>query len=96
MKWLKYILKGLLTIVMIALLAIVVTSVSLIYNFQKPTPFRGKDIFNPYRNISKEYCWKRANFHTHTRVEGILNECDHTAEQTLDYYEKFDYNIVTF
>ena len=47
MKWLKYILKGLLTVVMIALLAIVVTSVSLIYNFQKPTPFRGKDIFNP-------------------------------------------------
>lgn len=96
MKWLKYILKGLLTVVMIALFAIVVTSVSLIYNFQKPTPFRGNDIFNPYRNISKEHCWKRANFHTHTRVEGILNECDHTAEQTLDYYEKFDYDIVTF
>ena len=63
-----------------ALLAIVITSPSPIYRFEKPSPFTGKDIFDPYSNVQPDTKWARANFHTHTRVEGPLNECDYTPE----------------
>lgn len=81
---------------LLALLAVIVTGVSFVYNFRHPQPFSGPDIFNPYRNIDTVHCWKRANFHTHSRVEGILNECEYTAEQTYDKYREFGYDIVTF
>ena len=69
-------LKTLAALVLIALLAVFVTSVSPIYDFGEPKPFSGPDIFNPYRDGGDSaFCWKRANFHTHTRVKGILNEC---------------------
>ena len=38
-------------LILIALMLITVTSISPIYDFQQPTPFSGKDIFNPYRNF---------------------------------------------
>lgn len=40
--------------------------------------------------------WKRANFHTHTKVEGILNECDYWPAQVDSFYRTFGYDIVTF
>ena len=96
MLFLRRIVKVLVAIVLLALLAVIVTGVSFVYNFRHPQPFSGPDIFNPYRNIDTVHCWKRANFHTHSRVEGILNECEYTAEQTYDKYREFGYDIVTF
>lgn len=59
-------LKTLAALVLIALLAVFVTSVSPIYDFGEPKPFSGPDIFNPYRDGGDSaFCWKRANFHTH-------------------------------
>ena len=95
MKTFKLISRVIAVVVLVALLGIIVTSVSPIYDFAKPTPFSGKDIFNPYRNFDATLGWKRANFHTHTRVEGILNECKYTPAQTLEAYDRFDYDIVT-
>lgn len=43
-------LKTLAALVLIALLAVFVTSVSPIYDFGEPKPFSGPDIFNPYRD----------------------------------------------
>lgn len=43
-----------------------------------------------------DICWKRANFHTHTRVKGILNECEYWPAETDEAYRKFGYDIVTF
>ena len=80
----------------IALLAVVATSVSPVYNFPAGKPFSGPDIFNPYRDIDTAYCWKRANFHTHTRVEGIFNECQKWPQRLYDEYQKYGYDIVTF
>ena len=96
MLFLRRIVKVLVAIVLLALLAVIVTGVSFVYNFRHPQPFSGPDIFNPYRNIDTVHCWKRANFHTHSRVEGILNECEYSAEQTYDKYREFGYDIVTF
>jgi hypothetical protein len=88
--------RSIATLLLIALLAIVATSISPIYRFAEPQPFSGNDIFNPYRNIDTTHCWKRANFHTHTRVEGPLNECELWPEGVIEAYDKFGYDIVTF
>ena len=96
MRYIKFLAKAIVSLLMVVLLAIVMTSFSLVYNFQKPTPFSGNDIFNPYRNLDTAHCWKRANFHTHTRIDGLLNECNYTPEQTLEFYDQLGYDIVTF
>lgn len=80
----------------VALLALILTSVSPIYRFQQPRPFQGPDIFNPYQHGDTLFRWKRANFHTHTRVEGIFNECEYTPAQTDSVYRQLGYDIVTF
>lgn len=88
--------KTIVSLILIALLAIFVTSVSPVYDFSEAKPFSGPDIFNPYRGGESDICWKRANFHTHTRVKGILNECEYWPAETDEAYRKFGYDIVTF
>ena len=91
-------LKFLGVVFFIALFAIVATSVSPVYNFSEARPFSGPDIFNPYASLEgvDSIPWKRANFHTHTRVKGIFNECEYWPDQTDSAYRKFGYDIVTF
>lgn len=89
-------LRALATLVLLALLAIVATGISPIYSFPEPQSFSGPDIFNPYRDIDTTQGWKRANFHTHTRVEGIMNECELWPEGVIEAYDKFGYDIVAF
>ena len=92
----KGVVKLLVLLVSVALLAIALTGFSPIYNFRSATPFSGNDIFNPYSTFDPTLGWSRANFHTHTRVDGILNECDYTPLQTLEFYNQLGYDIVTF
>lgn len=88
--------KSIATVILSALLAVCVTSISPVYKFEDPAPFQGPDIFNPYSGLDSAYCWKRANFHTHTRVKGIMNECEYWPGDVLEAYRKFGYDIVTF
>lgn len=88
--------KTILAIILIAILAIIVTSISPIYDFKAPEAFSGPDVFNPYSTLDSAHCWKRANFHTHTKVDGPFNECDHTPAEVHDALEKFGYDIITF
>ena len=88
--------KTLLAIILIAVFAIIATSISPIYDFKAPEPFSGPDVFNPYSTLDSAHCWKRANFHTHTKVEGIMNECDYSPAQTHEALERLGYDIVTF
>ncbi len=81
---------------LIAFILIVVTGVTPIYDFQEPKPFTGKDIYNPYSQLDSTRCWKRACFHVHTRVKGILNECEYWPDEVYRRLEKFGYDIVTF
>ena len=81
---------------LIALLVITATSISPVYRFHIPEPFTGPNIYDPYAGTDSSTCWKRANFHTHTRVEGPLNECEFTPEEVLEAYDRFGYDIVTF
>ena len=88
--------KTVLAIILIAVLAVIVTSISPIYDFKAPEPFSGPDVFNPYRNLDTAHCWKRANFHTHTKVEGPLNECAHWPDEVHHALSRFGYDIITF
>ncbi len=90
------ILKAIFTLAAVLLLAVLATSVSIIYDFGQPRPFSGPDIFNPYEKLDSTSCWKRANFHTHTRVKGIFNECEYWPEEVDGFYRKLGYDIVTF
>jgi hypothetical protein len=83
---------------LLVFLAVLATGVSPVYDFRAPQAFSGPDIFNPYRNLDTANCWKRANFHTHTRVKGPfpMNECEEWPDETYAEYEKFGYDIVTF
>ena len=89
-------LKTAISIILIAVLAVIVTSVSPIYRFKAPEPFSGPDVFNPYRNLDTSICWKRANFHTHTKVEGPMNECAYTPAEVHQALSEFGYDIITF
>ncbi|MBO7230708.1 MAG: hypothetical protein J6V20_04780 [Bacteroidaceae bacterium] len=95
-KTLRILSKTIGAVILVALMAMVVTSVTVIYNFEKPEPFNGPDIFNPYKELDTAYCWKKANFHVHTRVEGILNECDYWPAEVYEFHNRLGYDIVTF
>ena len=90
--------KSLAALLLIFLLALLVTSVTPIYDFAEVKPFSGPDIFNPYARAESDTVrfWKRANFHTHTRVKGPLNECEYWPAETDERYRRFGYDIVTF
>lgn len=90
--------RGLLGFLLFALLIVVIFSVSPVYDFAQPRPFSGPDIFNPYEKLDTAIGWKRANFHTHTRVKGPVppNECKYWPAEVLDDYRKLGYDILTF
>ena len=97
-KILKAIGKLLAAVALAFLLALAVTAVSPIYNFRGPQPFSGENIFNPYSKLDTTQGWKRANFHTHTRVSGPwpMNECPRWPDYTDSVYRALGYDIVTF
>ena len=88
--------KLVLTLVLMVLFATMVLSLSPIYDFPEPKPFSGPDVFNPYENFNPAIGWKRANFHTHTRVSGPLNECRYWPKEVLEDYTRLGYDILTF
>lgn len=97
-KVLTILAKTVAAIILTVLLAVLVTSVSPVYDFGPERPFSGPDIFNPYKKACTDtsFIWKRANFHTHTRVKGPLNECEYWPAETDEAYRKLGYDIVTF
>ena len=97
-KLLSIIGKILGTVLLLFVLLVLVTEFSPIYHFRAPRPFSGPDIFNPYASLDSTLGWKRANFHTHTRVDGPwpVNECPSNAAYTDSVYRSLGYDIVTF
>ena len=95
-KTLRLSLKTIAATAIIALMVITATSISPIYDFAAPAPFSGPDIFNPYKDLDTAHCWKKANFHVHTRVKGILNECKYWPGEVHERLAALGYDIVTF
>lgn len=89
-------LKVFCAIILSALALLAVFSVSPIYKFADTSAFSGPDIFNPYAGVDSNQVWKRANFHTHTKIKGPLNECPYWPETVYEDYKKLGYDILTF
>ena len=85
-KALRIFLKVIYGVLTAVLLLVIATDVSPIYDFRKPEPFKGDDIFNPYANMDTAYMWKRSVFHVHTRVKGPwpMNESQAWPQESLD------------
>ena len=79
-------------------LTLVISSVGPVYRFRAPRAFSGEDIFNPYASLDTAQGWKRASFHTHTRVKGPwpMNECPEWPAYVDSVYRVLGYDIVTF
>lgn len=92
----RLLVKSISLLLLAGVLLVVATSISPIYNFSEPQPFKGKDIYNPYRYVDSTRQWQRAAFHVHTRVEGPLNECEYWPEEVIEEYNRYNYDIVTF
>ncbi|MGN0201801.1 MAG: hypothetical protein ACI399_02715 [Candidatus Cryptobacteroides sp.] len=91
--------RGTILFVLFLSFAVCITGISPMYRFPVPAPFRGPDIFNPYRNMpedGKGVQWKRAMFHIHTKVEGIFNECRMSPAETADSLRGYGCDILTF
>lgn len=93
---LKAIGKVLSVILLVFATVVLASEFSPIYDFQQPAPFSGPDIYNPYESLDTAISWKRANFHTHTKVDHILNECPEYPDVVYADYRKLGYDILTF
>lgn len=82
------------TMVLLLVLLLLTTSLSPIYRFAEPQPFEGPDIFDPYSTLDTARVWRRATMHTHTRVEGLFNECRYWPKEVVQRYEPFGYDYV--
>lgn len=92
----KIFLKAFASLLLAAVVVFCVFSVSPVYDFKAPHSFEGPDIFDPYEHVDTALGWKKANFHTHTRVKGPLNECKYWPSEVLQDYEALGYDILTF
>ena len=88
------ILRALGALLILALLIITASSISPIYRFGRSKPFAGPDIYNPYEGASGS--WQRACFHTHTKVDGLLNECSEWPDSVYAAYKRLGYDIIAF
>lgn len=97
-KFLWICLKVLASVALLFVLLVLASEFSPIYNFREARPFSGPDIFNPYAALDSSLGWKRANFHTHSRVSGPwpVNECPYDAAYTDSVLRSLGYEIVTF
>ncbi len=102
MRFLSFLLRACLKLVaafgLLFVLALVVTGVGPVYSFRSPEAFSGEDIFNPYASLDTAQGWKRAVFHTHTRVKGPwpMNECPQWPSYVDSVYRVLGYDIITF
>ncbi len=95
MRWVGKILASL---ALLFLMLLLVSGISPVYRFAPRAPFSGPDIFNPYASLDTAVGWKRAVFHTHSRVKGPwpVNECPEWPAQVDSVYRELGYDIVTF
>lgn len=64
-----------------------------IYKFADPQPFSGDLWYNPYENMDSA-CWKKANFHFHTREWGGLTAGKNNSEEAFRrVYQSLGYDI---
>lgn len=95
-KILNVIKNTLIGILLIILAVAAVMSISPIYRFAAPEPFSGDKVYNPYFDFDSAIGWKRANLHTHTKVDKGINECPYYPDEVFRDYMSYGYDILGF
>lgn len=95
-KGLKIALRGIKIFFGLVIIILCIFSVSPIYRWEEPRPFSGDKIYNPYAGSDSATVWKRATFHTHTKVDKGINECPYYPDVVYDDYMALGYDIVAF
>lgn len=92
----KTISRVMMVLLMVIILVLSLFSFSPIYRWREPAPFSGDRIYNPYAGTDSTIVWKRATFHTHTKVDKGINECPYYPDEVYDDYTALGYGIVAF
>lgn len=92
----KTISGALMMLLRVIILVLCLFSFSPIYKWGDPAPFSGDRIYNPYAGSDSAVVWKRATFHTHTKVDKGINECPYYPDVVYDDYMALGYDIVAF
>ena len=84
------------SIILFAVFVLSLFSLSPIYRFEGPVPFKGDMIYNPYADLDTATGWKRACLHTHTKVDKGINECPYYPDVVYSDYMSYGYGILGF
>jgi len=91
--------KRILKYVLFALSAVIAVLIAMnvfvpVYIFDKPQPFHGEYLHNPYQNLDST-CWKRCNFHGHTaQYGGVTNGRANDNAVYDSMYRLFEYDHI--
>ncbi len=64
-----------------------------IYHLNRPTPFRGQNIYNPYEDWTGEKL--KANFHMHSNVWNSLTSGLQNKKEIFQHYRNHNYDIAS-
>lgn len=95
-RGLRTVLRGIKVFFALLVTILCIFSISPIYRWEEPRPFSGDKIYNPYSGSDSTTVWKRATFHTHTKVDKGINECPYYPDVVYDDYMALGYEIVAF
>lgn len=84
------------SIILFAVFVLSLFSLSPIYRFEGPVPFKGDMIYNPYADLDTATGWKRTCLHTHTKVDKGINECPYYPDAVYSDYMSYGYGILGF
>ncbi len=96
MKAIKITIKLFISTFLVIIAGISILSISPIYRFTPPRPLSGEHIYNPYEQFDTALGWKKACFHTHTKVDKGINECPCYPDVVYDEYMDYGYDILGF
>jgi hypothetical protein len=65
-----------------------------VYRFAEPSPFSGKNWYNPYQNVDTS-AWRKCIFHLHSESWMGLTNGENTSEEVLTAYKELRYDVVT-
>ncbi|MEI7982757.1 MAG: hypothetical protein WCI71_13985 [Bacteroidota bacterium] len=69
-------------ILLILLFELAIYFLAPVYDFPLPRPFSGDRFYNPYQGMDST-CWKKANFHFHTRAWGGITSGRHNSHEAF-------------
>jgi hypothetical protein len=64
---------------------------TVVFKFEKGTPFQGNQFYNPYQSIGNT--WLKANFHAHTILHFGLMNGENTPEEMYSRYDSLGYGM---